>query len=204
MGLTDRAIQEARERVRAAVHNSGFDFPQRRVTVNLAPAEVPKEGIGFDLAIAAALLRAARDLPLDDPACIGELDLDGGVRGVAGVLPMARRLRACSVRQLIVPVENTTEAALVDGLSVVGVASPGMAVAYLEGRLPLRLVAAPTMGDAAGADVVDLAAIRGQALAKRALEIAAAGRHNLLMLGPPGGEDDARPRPVKPPSRPRT
>jgi magnesium chelatase family protein len=186
VGLTDRAIQEARERVRAAVRNAGFEFPQRRVTVNLAPAEVPKEGSGFDLAIAVALLRTERELPLDGVACIGELALDGGVRGVVGVLPMARRLVASGIRHLIVPAENAAEAALVEGAAVVGVESLGMAVAHLEGRLPLEPVTAPHMGDGPSLGGMDLAAVRGQALAKRALEIAAAGRHNLLMLGPPG------------------
>jgi len=186
VGLTDRAIQEARERVRAAVRNAGFDFPQRRVTVNLAPAEVPKEGSGFDLAIAVALLRTGRELPLDDVACIGELALDGGVRGVIGVLPMARRLAASGIRRLIVPAENAAEAALVEGPEVIGVESLAMAVAYLEGRLHLAPMAAPPMGGVGASGGVDLAAIRGQSIAKRALEIAAAGRHNLLMLGPPG------------------
>jgi magnesium chelatase family protein len=186
VGLTDRAIQEARERVRAAVRNAGFDFPARRVTVNLAPAEVPKEGSGFDLAIAVALLRTGRELPLDDVACIGELALDGGVRGVIGVLPMARRLAASGIRRLIVPVENAAEAALVEGTEVIGVESLAVAVAYLEGRLDLAPTAAPPMGELIAPGGVDLAAIRGQSLAKRALEIAAAGRHNLLMLGPPG------------------
>jgi magnesium chelatase family protein len=186
VGLTDRAIQEARERVRAAVRNAGFDFPQRRVTVNLAPAEVPKEGSGFDLAIAVALLRTERELPLDDVACIGELALDGGVRGVIGVLPMARRLAASGIRRLIVPAENAAEAALVEGTEVIGVESLAVAIAYLEGRLSLDPVVAPPMGELGAPGGVDLAAIRGQSLAKRALEIAAAGRHNLLMLGPPG------------------
>lgn len=186
VGLTDRAIQEARERVRAAVRNAGFEFPQRRVTVNLAPAEVPKEGTGFDLAIAAALLRTEREMPLDEVACIGELALDGGVRGVAGMLPMARRLLASGIRHLVVANENAAEAAMVEGTSVIGVDSLAMAVAHLEGRIPLQPVSAPPMGDVPPHGGVDLAAVRGQALAKRALEIAAAGRHNLLMLGAPG------------------
>ena len=115
VGLTDRAIQEARERVRASIRNSGFEFPQRRLTVNLAPAEVPKEGTGFDLAIAMAILRLGNlTLRLDGVAFIGELALDGSVRPVTGVLPMARCLSAAGVRHLAVAEENAAEAALVD------------------------------------------------------------------------------------------
>ena len=186
VGLTDRAIQEARERVRAAIRNAGFRFPQHRVTVNLAPAEVPKEGTSFDLAIAVAVLRTERPLPLDGVGCIGELALDGSVRGVLGVLPMARRLLASGIRRLMVPAENAAEAALVEGMTVVGVESLAMAVAHLEGRRRLEPVLPPSMGGSGGSGGVDLRHVRGQALAKRALEIAAAGRHNLLMLGPPG------------------
>ena len=186
VGLTDRAIQEARERVRVAVRNAGFEFPARRVTVNLAPAEVPKEGTSFDLAIALALLRTEHDLRLDEVGCIGELALDGSVRSVVGVLPMARRLAASGIRKLIVPLENAAEAALVDGLSVIGVETLGVTVAHLEGRLHLEPEPPASMGDRSSPWGVDLAAIRGQVLAKRALEIAAAGRHNVLMLGPPG------------------
>src|SRR5487761_1184834 len=186
VGLTDRAIQEARERVRAAIRNAGFRFPQHRVTVNLAPAEVPKEGTSFDLAIAVAVLRTERPLPLDGVGCIGELALDGSVRGVVGVLPMARRLLASGIRRLMVPAENAAEAALVEGMTVVGVESLAMAVAHLEGRRRLEPVLPPSMGGSGGSGGVDLRHVRGPALAKRALEIAAAGRHNLLMLGPPG------------------
>jgi magnesium chelatase family protein len=186
VGLTDRAIQEARERVRVGVRNAGFEFPQRRVTVNLAPAEVPKEGTGFDLAIAAALLRTSRDLPLDDVGLIGELALDGGVRPVVGVLPMARRLLDAGIRRVLVPAENAREAALVNGLNVVGVTDLESAVAHLGHRRVLPAWPATPMGDGWMAHGIDLADVRGQTLAKRALEIAATGRHNLLMLGPPG------------------
>jgi magnesium chelatase family protein len=184
VGLTDRAIQEARERVRASIRNAGFEFPMRRLTVNLAPAEVPKEGTGFDLAIAMAILCLGRPLRLDGYGFIGELALDGSVRPVTGVLPMARCLRAGGVRRLAVAEENAAEAALVDSLEVVGVSSLQRCVAHLDGTDPLPWA---TPGTAPAAEeVADLAEVRGQDQAKRALEIAAAGGHNLLMVGPPG------------------
>jgi magnesium chelatase family protein len=188
VGLTDRAIQEARERVKPAIRNAGFDFPSRRVTVNLAPAELPKEGTGFDLAIAIAVLRAADpSLRLDGTAFLGELALDASVRPITGVLPMARCLAAAGIgiRRLIVPVENAPEAALADGLEVLEAPSLFACVEHLRGeRLLVRASREPAP---ASADVdPDLAAVRGQGQAKRALEIAAAGGHNLLMTGPPG------------------
>jgi magnesium chelatase family protein len=186
VGLTDRAIQEARVRVKAAVGNSGFDFPTRKLTVNLAPAELPKEGTCFDLAIAAAVLACeGRRLRLAGTALLGELALDGALRPVAGVLPMARCLRAAGVRRLVVPEGNAAEACLVEGLEVVTPASLRACVDHLEGTAPLP-PAAPGPPPSEPAVGVDLADIRGQPTAKRALEIAAAGGHNLLMVGPPG------------------
>ncbi|MDQ6846202.1 MAG: YifB family Mg chelatase-like AAA ATPase [Candidatus Dormibacteraeota bacterium] len=185
VGLTDRAIQEARERVKAAIRNSGFEFPQRRLTVNLAPAEVRKEGTCFDLAIAMAILCLGNNaLRLDGVAFIGELALDGSVRPVTGVLPMARCLRAAGVRRLAVAEDNAAEAALVESLEVVGVSSLPRCVAHLDGNAPLPL-AAPGQPPAV-AETTDLREVRGQQQAKRALEIAAAGGHNVLMVGPPG------------------
>ena len=187
VGLTDRAIQEARERVKAAIRNGGFQFPARKLTVNLAPAEVPKEGTAYDLAIALAVLRSAgHEIALDGTALLGELSLDATLRPVNGVLPMARALRAQGVRRLVVPVENAGEAALVDDLEVVAAPSLAACVRHLDGTEPLPRPAVNGRTCGAGDGGLDLAAIRGQAHAKRALEIAAAGGHNLLMLGPPG------------------
>jgi magnesium chelatase family protein len=186
VGLTDRAIQEARERVKPAIRNAGYSFPQRRVTVNLAPAELPKEGTAFDLAIAISILRAEdQSIRLDGLAFLGELALDASLRPVTGVLPMARCLAAAGIRRLIVPVENAPEAALAEGVEVLGAASLQNCVEYLRGEGHL----VPGIRDAlspAAAPEPDLAAVRGQGQAKRALEIAAAGGHNLLMTGPPG------------------
>ncbi len=189
VGLTDRAIQEARERVRAAVRNGGFEFPTRRLTVNLAPAEVPKEGTAYDLAIALAVLRSAgrSEIALDSTAVLGELALDATLRPVTGVLPMARALRASGVKRLVVPLGNAAEASMVDDLEVVAAPSLPAAVFHLDGSRPLP--PAERNGhpaDEGDEDGVDLAQVRGHAHAKRALEIAAGGGHNLLMLGPPG------------------
>jgi magnesium chelatase family protein len=198
VGLTDRAIQEARVRVRAAVTNSGYAFPPRKLTVNLAPAELPKEGTGFDLAIAVAVLRCGGlALDLRGTALLGELALDGGLRPVAGVLPMARCLRAAGVRRLVVAPGNAPEACLVDGVEVVAPATLRACVEHLEGTAPLppQSSAPPPPEPPTG---IDLADIRGQPTAKRALEIAAAGGHNLLMVGPPGSGKTMLARAVAP------
>ena len=186
VGLTDRAIQEARERVKPAIRNAGYKFPQRRVTVNLAPAELPKEGTAFDLAIAIAILRAEdATIRLDGLAFLGELALDASVRPVTGVLPMARCLAAAGIRRLIVPIENAQEAVLADGIEVLGAASLQACVEYLRGDGSL-VAGVRDASPPAATPEADLAAVRGQGQAKRALEIAAAGGHNLLMTGPPG------------------
>ena len=187
VGLTDRAIQEARERVKPAIRNAGYKFPQRRVTVNLAPAELPKEGTAFDLAIALAILRAEdKSFRLDGLAFLGELALDASLRPVTGVLPMARCLAAAGTRRLIVPVENAAEAALAEGVEVLGAASLHACVEYLRGDGRLMAGVRDASTTTGVAPEPDLAAVRGQGQAKRALEIAAAGGHNLLMSGPPG------------------
>lgn len=187
VGLTDRAIQEARERVRSAIRNSEFSFPAQRVTVNLAPAEVPKEGTGFDLAIAVAVLMAGGMVGhTGGAALIGELALDGSLRPVTGVLPMARCLAAHGVHTLIVASDNAEEAALVDGLEVLAAPSLRACAGHLRGGARLERCPSPSLRPAEQPPDIDLGAIRGQSVAKRALEIAAAGGHNILMTGPPG------------------
>ena len=188
VGLPDRAVRESRERVRAALANSGVQFPQQRVTVNLAPASLRKSGPSFDLAIAVAVVAADGGLPegdLPDAVC-GELSLSGEIRPVRGALSMAIAARAAAVRRILVAEENAPEAALVEEVEVVGVPTLARLLELLRGEwIPdpaLPAVAEP----GCGGRVPDLAEVRGQADAKRALEIAAAGGHNLLMVGPPG------------------
>lgn len=186
VGLPDPSVQEARERVRAAIRNSGYDFPLRRITVNLAPAGRRKEGTGFDLAIAVAILRASGQLEDDAPLLLGELALDGTLRPVRGCLPRVARAVESGVLDVIVPQDNAAEAAVVEGARARGAATLREVVEHLTGGRPLPSVTAPPATTAPPRPDVDLADIAGQDSAKRALEIAAAGGHNALLVGPPG------------------
>jgi magnesium chelatase family protein len=187
VGLPDAAVRESRERVRAALVNSGFEFPLRRITVNLAPADLPKAGPGIDLATAAALIAAAGQLPQEldrGLAFAGELALDGTVRPIAGVLAMAEAARAAGSEQLVVAEANGPEAALVERLEVLPLGRLERLPALLAGEWrPEAPKPMPLEGPADGPDIVDL---RGQPGLRRALEVAAAGGHSLLMVGPPG------------------
>jgi len=189
VGRADAAVRESRERVHAALLNSDFAFPQRRITVNLAPAHLRKVGPGFDLATACGILAASEQLPATELECwavFGELSLSGELRHCRGVLAVAEGARRAGLAGLIVPRECAREAALVDGLAVAGVASlPEVAAILRGGRPPEPPPAAPSNG-AEAAEAPDLADVRGHAGAIRALTIAAAGAHNLLLSGPPG------------------
>jgi magnesium chelatase family protein len=187
VGLGDAAVLEARDRLRAAFGNAGFDWPDRRVTISLPPADLPKQGSGFDLPIGIGLLAATGVVPqaaVRDLWAVGELGLGGDVRGVRGVLATAVAARDGGARLLVVPAANLSEAALVPGLRVGGASSLGQVDAFLRGQggLDPPGPARP----APPAPVEDLSDVRGQPLARRALEIAAAGGHNLLLIGPPG------------------
>ena len=190
VGLAGSAVLEARERVRAAIRNSGFEVPQRRITVNLAPADLPKEGTGHDLAMAAAILVASNQLEADlgGTALIGELALDGSLRPVPGAMALVSAARNAGVREAIVPVDNGPESAAVGGVTVRPALSLGEVVRHLSGTSSLAALAAsrPRSVPDAPSDAPDLASVIGQAVGRRALEIAVAGRHNIAFSGPPG------------------
>ena len=191
VGLPDAAVRESRERVRAAIKNSGFLFPQKRITVNLAPADIRKEGSIFDLAIASGILRASMYISneaLEGFAFLGELSLNGSVKGIKGVLPMCLSLKEKGLRKLILARDNADEAALVNGMEIYPIESITDMVDFLNGNRSIapHKVDLEAILRSDSAETYDFAEVRGQNTAKRALEIAAAGAHNILMLGPPG------------------
>ena len=192
VGLPDRAISESRDRIEAAVRNSGFEMPRGRITVNLAPANLPKEGSSFDLPIAVGLLAMSGQIKRDklgETMILGELSLDGALRPVKGVLPVTVEAKKRGMKQVVVPVLNMKEAAVVSGVDVYGFSNLKQVTAWLNGLLkadPVRVDMDALFREEQHKGILDFSDVRGQENVRRSMEVAAAGGHNIIMIGPPG------------------
>jgi len=188
VGLPDAAVSESRDRVRSSIKNNGFTFPVSRITVNLAPADKKKTGPVYDLPIMLAVLKASGQLHenLDDCAFVGELSLDGELRRVNGALSMAFAAQSAGIKNLFVPMDNAAEASVATGINIFGARNIDDVISHLVGEKVLPAHEPPVFDSSSSTSLLDFSDIKGQAAARRAMEIAAAGGHNVLMIGPPG------------------
>lgn len=188
VGLPDASVKESRDRIRASFKNAGFEFPLARITVNMAPADKRKVGSLYDLPLFAAILTASGQMPAPDPSCVflGELSLSGDVRGVRGVLPMAIKAREEGFRSMFVPAENAQEGAVVSGIDVYPIHNVRELYQHITGAQPIEKALPCDDLTASDSPQPDFSEVRGQEEAKRALEVAAAGGHNIMLIGSPG------------------